>query len=185
MKLHSIKEFDPTEVARLETSMWQAYYSHRFFKLFLIVLELIKKHFHLNYFLTLKASFYLAISAMHFRLGRGRENERRIKKNLTKFYKIVNKYSLEKFDYKKTAELELKWWLIDRYPYKYETTRRDAIGEEASVLYSIEPDKLKNYAHFRASAMELYDKNEKNVDWNEVERYLAKSFDSLHKAVNA
>jgi len=185
MKERSLKEFNPVEIARLETRMWQAYYSHRFFKLFLIVLELINKHFHLNFFLTLKASFYLAVSAMHFRLGRGRENERKIQKNLTKFYKIVNQYSLEKFDYEKTAELELKWWLIDRYPHRYEENRRDAIGEEAGVLYSIERDKLKDYAHFRASAMELYDQNEKNVNWNEVERYLVQSFQSLHKAVNA
>lgn len=184
MKLHSIKDFNPVEVAKLERSMWQAYYSHKFFKLFLILIQLIHRHFKLNYFTTLLASFYLVLSVMDFRKNRGRENEKRIKKNLARFYKIVNKYSLEKFDYKKTALLELKWWLIDRYPDKYETTRREALAEGAGAIYSIEKDRLKDYAHFRASAMELYDKAEDGVDWNEVEQNLVKSFSALHKAVN-
>lgn len=184
MKERSLKQFNPIEIAKFETKMWQAYYSHRFLKLFFIFIEIIHKHFNINYFTALRASYFLAVSAVDFRINRGKENEKRIIKNLTKFYKIVNKHSLEKFNYEKFSELQLKLWLVDRYPDRYSVSRREILAEEAGFLYSIDSNKLKDYAHFRANAMELYDKAEGDVDWNEVEQNLVKSFTELQKAVN-
>jgi len=181
-----LKHFNPDKVAQLDLNMWQAYYSHNFFRLFILLLQLNHEFFGLNYLATLRAAYYSATAAIDFKLHRGRENSERIIKNLSKFLKIVSNKSLEKFDYKKAAELELAWWLIDRYPNKYETSREVALAAAMAAVYGVQTSALTDYANYRAQAMVLNDKAEAaghETDWSQVGILLKKSFNSLHQSV--
>jgi hypothetical protein len=167
----SLKQFDPNKVASIETRMWQAYYRHHFFILFTLLIKLMKESFGLNYLSCLEAAYYAASAAIDFRMNRGKENENRIRRKLTEFYRTISKRSLEGFDYKKAAELELNWWLIDRYPQKFVMTRQEAIKIAMAEIYNIEPAKLNEYADYRAQAMVLQDEAEslnKEADWDKV-----------------
>ena len=119
MSKHSIKNFNPGRVARLELEMWQAYYGHHFFKLFFLLIKLVHESFCVNYFLSIQVAYYSAIASIEFRLNKGKENNLSILSKLEKAFKLISQNSIEVFDYKKVANLELNWWLVDRYPDRY------------------------------------------------------------------
>lgn len=187
MKHNDLKDFSPQKIAKIETQMWQAYYRHNFLKLFVLLLRSIHEQFHLNYFYTLKVSYYSATAAIIFRKTRGKEKKEILLNKLINFFKNISKVVINKFDYRKTAELELEWWFVDRYPEKYKISRRDAIKKATASLYNINPEKLEKYADYRAQAMELQDeaeKEKKEANWIDVESLLLVSYISLYKSIN-
>lgn len=188
MKLNNFRDFDPEKIAKTETYLWQAYYRHNFLKLFFLLIKLVHSQFRLNYYDTLKISYYLALSVISFRINKGKENKDVILKKLLKVYKYLSNISIEKFDYQKTAELELEWWFVDRYPDKYKISRRDALKNAMASFYNIDSEKLVKYAEYRARAMELQDEAEKvnmEANWREVESLLLISYKSLYEVLNS
>jgi len=187
MKL-SIKNFNSDVVASFETKMRQAYFNYNFFSLFILLIKLAKSQFPgVSYFQSLRAAYHLAFAAALFRTEKGKENKELILKKMTSFFKVIHNNSLEDFDYKKAARLELNWWLVDRYPDRYDMTREEAMALAMSQIYNISPDKLKDYARYRAEAELINDRAEaqnNEVDWQEVESALKKSYSSLYNAVN-
>jgi hypothetical protein len=191
----SLKDFDPDYVGAIESKMWQAYYCRRFFKLFILLIKLLRAQFHLGYILSIRAAYYAAFAAALFSIQKGKEDEKRMLKKLEELYKIVADNSVESFDYKKAAELELNWWLVDRYPDRYSITREEAVVSLPAFLYTIDPVKLKEHAQYRAQAMVLDRsqamavKNKSRTartlkDWEEITVLLKKSYISLYHAVN-
>ncbi len=186
MKKRSLKDFDPDVIAVLDLKMWRAYYAHQFLKLFILLLRLNHQFFRFSHISTLRAAYHSVLATTDFRLNKGKENQERIIKRLTKFFKIVSKGSVEKFDYKKAAELELNWWLVDRYPSRYTMTREEALALAMGHVYSVEPSRLSEFAMYGAQAMVLRDEARsqgKEIDWDRMEVLLKQSFRSLHKNI--
>jgi hypothetical protein len=178
----SLKNFNPDKIAQLDLKMWKAYYAHNFFKLFILLLQLNHKFFKVSYISTLRTAYHSASAAMEFRLNKGNENIKKITEKLAKFFKIISERSLESFDYKKAAELELDWWLVDRYPNRYKHSREEALAKSMAYVFGVDSYKLKEYASYRAQAMVLRDearKQGKAINWEAVEPLLNKSFNSL------
>lgn len=164
--------------------MWQAYYRHQFIKIFFLLLRLTHEFFGLRYWLAIKASYYVASAIADFRIHKGNENLHRVRGKLEKFFKTISQNSLEKFDYKKAAELELNWWMIDRYPKNYEVTREEALANAIAKVYKVTPARLREYADYRGEAMVVQDKAEQSkqeTDWQKIEYLLRKSFNSLYE----
>jgi len=187
MKLKNLRNFNPDMVAKTETCMWQAYYRHHFLKLFILLLQLAHEQFQLSYFYALLISYPPASAAIYFRKNRGTEDKSIILKKLIKFYKNINNIAIDKFDYQKAAELELEWWLVDRYPERYQTSRRNALRDSIASIYNANPQNLTEYAEYRAQAMELQDQAEKEngeTDWDKVQSLLLISYRSLYKSIN-
>lgn len=192
----SLKNFDPEYVGAIESKMWEAYYNHEFFRLFLLLIKLLRVQFHLGHLLSVRAAYYAAFAAALFRIQKGKEDNKRMLKKLEKFYKIIADNSIENFDCKKAAELELLWWFVDRYPDNYQFTREEALASLMALLCNIDPVKLKEHARYRAQAMVLDRaqatavKNKSRMertpaDWAQIESLLIKSYDSLRQAVNS
>ncbi len=182
----SLRSFNPKRVAILETQMWQAYYHHHFLKLFFLLVKLMREFFGSNFISALHAAFFSTLAAVDFRINKGKENNERITKYLVKFFQIIQKQSIEGFDPHKAAEKELSWWLVDRYPERYEISREESLARAMSVVYSVDSSHLKEYAQHRAEAMGLQDEFERGgdqVDWEKVELLLVRSFESLRQAV--
>jgi hypothetical protein len=182
----NLKKFNPDKIAELDLNMWQAYYSHNFLKLFILLLRLNNEFFRLDYFDTLQGAYYSASAAIYFRLNKGKENSETIIEKLTKFFKIISDNNIEKFDYKKAAELEFGWWMIDRYPKLYRTSREDALACAMAIIYNTDYLKLREYADYRAQAMVLQDEAAaigQKADWDKIKFLLKKSFNSLYQNV--
>lgn len=182
-----LKKFNPTKISKVETNMWEAYYKHNFFMLFVYLLQLAHEQFQISYFYALKISYPSASAAIHFRSHRGHEDKDLLQYKLEKFYKSINNIVNNKFDYKKAAELEVDWWLVDRYPNKYQITRREALRDCMACIYNVNSEELTEYAEYRAQAMEVQDEAEAKgleADWNKINSLLLISYNSLYNKLN-
>ncbi|MFA5841201.1 MAG: hypothetical protein WC847_02970 [Candidatus Paceibacterota bacterium] len=182
----NLKKFNPDKIAEIDSKMWQAYYNHNFFKLFILLLRLNHEFFELGYLHTLQASYYSAYAAINFRLNRGKEDSKKIIKKLEKFFKIISNNNIDKFDYKKAAELEFGWWMIDRYPKLYQISREEGLARAMAAIYGMDYLKLTEYANYRAQAMVLQDEAEvtlQEANWDKIRSLLKQSYNSLYKNV--
>jgi len=182
-----IREFDPKALAAIDADMWVAYYNHRFFRLFVLLLKLNYPHFRPNPAHTLQGAYHSAMAAIVFRRTKGHEDRDTTLKHLERFYELMAAHSVQSFDYKNAAELELKWWLVDRYPERYTTSRATALAEGMAVIYNMPATKLEEYGKKRAAAMELlgtYHHDTKAfVDWDMLRKLLSEAYTGLHQAV--
>jgi hypothetical protein len=187
MQKADLKQFDYKEVGKIDAEMWRSYYNRQFLKLFWQLLKLTKNQLGLNWWITLRIAFYAGWAAADYRINRKNVNQDRVRNNLIKFYKVVSGHVIEPFDHVKAGEFELAWWDIHRSSYKNNPKLERSLAEAAAAMYNISPNKLKEYAHYRAIAMILprHVGDKKNeTDWHEVRALLVKSWRSLHSVVN-
>ena len=187
MANHDLRNFNPEVFARLDADMWVAYYNHRFFRLFVLLLKLNYVHFRPSLILTTRGAYHSAMAAIVFRKTKGSEDTKQILEHLVQFYRLMAVHNAYAFDYQKAAELELEWWLVDRYPDRYKMSRATALAKGMAVIYNVPAVSLKTYGQKRAAAMELlgdyhYD-TAANVDWSKLRKLLRESYTSLHTAV--
>lgn len=188
MKKTNLTQFDYQKMAQLDSDMWRAYYNHQFFKLFLLLVQLMKTQFRFNWFTTLRLAYYSGWAAADYRIKKhkGVKNER-VLKNLTKFYELISKNATDSFDYTKAAELELAWWDIHRRSYKNNKELEQSLADGMAAIYNVPASKLGKYAHYRAEAMILPrhegDRQPIPTDWQEITQMLVAGWGSLHTAV--
>lgn len=189
MLKHDLRQFNPDEFARLDADMWVAYYNHNFFRLFVLLLKLNYSHFRPNLLLTMRGAYHSAMAAIVFRKTKGHEDNAKILKHLTQFYKLLSNHNIQPFDYKKAAELELEWWYVDRYPKRYKISRATALADGMAAIYNVAPSKLKTYGEKRAEAMELlgdyHHDVSATVDWQKLRRLLEESYRAMYEVVGA
>jgi len=187
MAAHDLRTFNPDTFAKLDADMWVAYYNHQFLRLFRLLLKLNYTHFHPNLLLTMRAAYHSAVAAMIFRKTRGNEDKKKIIKHLTQFYLLLSRHNALTFNYQKAAQLELEWWLVDRYPDRYKISRAVALTNGMAAIYNVPASRLKVYGEKRAAAMELLGDYHQDtttpVDWQKLRKLLRESYNGLHDAV--
>jgi hypothetical protein len=109
MRKRDLRKIEPEQLAKFDVDMWFAYYNHRFFRLFILLFQMTNPYFRPNVFLTIRAAYHSALAAAIFRKTKGHENDKSTRKHLVYFYKILSDHDLHPFDYRKAADLELKW----------------------------------------------------------------------------
>lgn len=175
-------------MAQLDSDMWRAYYNHQFFKLFLLLIQLMKTQFRFNWFVTLRLAYYSGVAAAYYRIKkhRGVDNDRVLKK-LVQFYRLISKNATETFNYREAAKLELAWWDIHRRSYKNNKELEQSLADGMAAIYNIPASKLGEYAHYRAEAMILPrhegDGQPVPTDWDMVTDMLVQAWGQLHEAV--
>lgn len=189
MTKRDLRNFDPATFAKLDADMWIAYYNHHFLRLFGLLIKLNYTHFRPSLPLTLRGAYYSAMVAIVFRKTKGNEDSERILAYLVQFYKLLSGHGSHDFDWHKAAKLELKWWLVDRYPGRYKISRATALAEGMAAIYNVPASKLTVYGKNRAGAMELlgsyHHDTTARVDWEKLRQLLRRSYEGLHDAVQA
>src|SRR5882762_2690328 len=69
-----MREFDPDEVARLETAMWRAYYEKRRLQLFNQLAELLRTQYRMSPLRSNQVAYYGANAAFVFKQGQQRSD---------------------------------------------------------------------------------------------------------------
>lgn len=184
---HSLREFDAEKLAHYDTAMWRAYYGHRFFVLMYLFTRTLRAQFGFTWFRAAKAAFYSGRGAARFRKNASSQDYSSTLTDLQVFFGLIDSYTTEHFDTKLAAELELKWWLIHRYPKRHTETLNDGLAAAMGVVYSVEPKMLADYADNRAKAMHVRDvatwQTKTEPDWDEIDRLLVAAYRSLFKTV--
>jgi len=69
-----LREFDPDEVARLETAMWRSYYEKEHVQLFKQLSELLRAQFDMPLIRSNQVAYYAANAAQVFQSGKQRSD---------------------------------------------------------------------------------------------------------------
>ncbi|MDQ3012217.1 MAG: hypothetical protein M3X11_16095 [Acidobacteriota bacterium] len=186
---HSLRDFYPNEIARLETDMWRSYYAKERLKLFNQMAELLRTQYGMPLATSNAVAYQAAQAAFVFKDGRKREDYEKALPALVKFYQAIHDGADVDFDVQKAAKLELEWWIIHRQRSKYQPGDLDrALAELPAELYRVPAERLMEHARLRGEAMTIRDKKAEEggvseADWAKINELLRASWQSLWTAV--
>src|SRR5881227_1651105 len=103
-----MREFDPDEVARLETAMWRSYYDKQRLRLFNELSELLRTQYHMPLIRSNHVAYYAANAAFIFKQGKERVDYEKALPDLLKVYGEIRKLSDIPFDAERAARLDLE-----------------------------------------------------------------------------
>jgi hypothetical protein len=185
-----LREFDPNEVARLETDMWRSYYARERVKLFNQLAELLRKQYHMPFATSNTIAYQAAKAAFVFKEGKNREDYEKALPYLIKYYQAIHDGADIDFNVERAAKLELEWWIVHRQRARHELGDLDrALAELPAEIYRMPADRFMEHARLRAEAMTIRDRRAEaegvsEEDWKKIEELLRASWQSLWKAVN-
>ena len=184
-----LREFDPDEVARLETSMWRSYYEKQQLRLFKQLSELLRTQYNMPLVRSNQVAYYAADAAFVFKKGKQRSDYEKALPELIKFYQAVRKLSDIPFDADRAARLELEWWIIHRERAQHAPGDLDrALAELQAEIYKVPVERLMEHGRLRAEAMTIRDTKAEaggvtEADWARIDELLHASWRSLAVAV--
>jgi len=174
-----IRVFDPDEVARLETAMWRSYYDRRRLPLFGQLVSLLQSQFHLQPLRAVAMAGLAARAAAVFQVGSGHDDYRRALPYLERYYAGIRTVSEVPFDPRRTAALELEWWIVHREVEDHPPGDLEhALAELAAELYQVPAERLWTHAARRAEAMTIRGRASRRQvgvlddDWDRIEAVL-------------
>src|SRR5438045_2495782 len=186
-----LREFDPDEVARLETAMWRSYYEKQRVRLFNQATELLRTQYHMTPVKSNLVAYYAANAAFVFKQGKQRADYEKALPDLVKFYGAIRRMSDIPFDVDRTARLELEWWIIHRQRTQHSPGDLDkALAELQAEIYRVPVDRLTEHGRLRAEAMTIRDDKAEaggvtEEDWNRINELLRQSWRSLASALKS
>ena len=187
---HSIRQFDPTAVAKLETAMWRSYYEKKPVLLFWQLATGLRQQFHAPFWRSFKLGFQAAKAAFDFKEDKTRAEYQKALPGLTTYYESIQALTTDRFDVKKLAKLELEWWIIHRERERYSySDLANALSQTAAVQYNQSANEFVTYGQLRADAMRLRDESSRQADgtteadWQRIETVLNAAWKSLHQTV--
>src|ERR1700730_16917991 len=186
-----MREFDPDEVARLETAMWRSYYERRRLSLFNQLAELLRTQYHMPPVRSNLVAYYAADAAFVFKKGAQRSDYEQALPDLVKFYSAIRKMSDIPFDEDRAARLELEWWIIHRQRAQHAPGDLEkALADLQAEIYHVPVDRLMEHGQLRAEAMTIRDTKADSggvteADWARINELLKESWRSLARAVKA
>lgn len=184
-----LREFNPDEVARLETAMWRSYYERQRLRLFRELSELLRTQYNMPLARSNQVAYYAADAAFVFKKGKQRSDYEKALPALVKFYQSVRKMSDIPFDVDRAARLELEWWIIHRERAKHLSGELDrALADLQAEIYGIPVERLMEHGRLRAEAMTIRDTRAEaggvtEADWARIDELLHQSWRSLSVAV--
>jgi hypothetical protein len=181
-----IREFDPDEVARLETAMWRSYYDRRRLPLFGRLVALLQGQFHLQPLRAVTLAGLAARAAAVFQVGSSHADYRRALPYLERYYAGIRAVSEVPFDPRRAAELELDWWIVHREVDDHPPGDLEAaLADLAAELYQVPAERCWTHAARRAEAMTIRDRTSRRAvgvtgdDWDRIEAVLWVSWKAL------
>jgi len=186
-----MREFDPDEVARLETAMWRSYYEKQRVNLFNQLAELLRTQYHMTPLRSNQVAYYGANAAFAFKQGAQRSDYEKALPDLVKFYGAIRQTSDIQFDVDRVARLELEWWIIHRQRAQHAPGDLErALADLQAEIYRVPVNRLIEHGRLRAEAMMIRDtKAERGgvteADWARINELLKESWRSLARGVKA
>jgi len=184
-----LREFDPDEVARLETAMWRSYYDKQEVRLFNQATELLRTQYNMPLVRSNKVAYHAAKAAFVFKAGKQRSDYEKALPNLIAFYGALREMSDIPFDVDRAAHLELEWWIIHRERDRHPPGDLErALAELQAEIYHVPIEKVIEHGRLRAQAMGIRDTKAEHgrvteEDWARIGELLRGSWRSLYNAV--
>jgi hypothetical protein len=180
---HSLADFDPHAVARLETAMWRSYYARERLPLFAELSQLLRTQYHLPLWASYLGAYHGARAAALFQ--NSHNDSHNALPDLRAYYDLIRKRSAMPFDADRVAARELDWWMLHR---QRSPGLEQALAELQTAIYHQPPTDFAEHAKARAEAMLLRDSQAESgpltdSDWTRIGILLDRSWTALHTAV--
>jgi hypothetical protein len=186
------KDFDPDELARLETRMWKAYYRQQPARLFGLLIQALHAQAQVSWFRALRASLLLTRAAAGFARSSG--DYERFAADIGRAYRTLG--LPEHVDVEAVARHELRWWVVRReHGLAAGKAAGDAITDLYAALYGMPRERVSEAGRLRGLAAEVRDRGANDdpdgprgagsAYWPEVARLLRESYRSLRAALDA
>jgi len=180
------KDFDPDELARLETRMWKAYYRRQPARLFGLLVQAIHAQARVSWPRALAASLLLTRAAAGFARATGDYD--RYAADIGRAYRMLK--LPEHVDVEAVARHELRWWVVRReIGLAAGAAAGDSITDLYASLYDVPRERVAEAGRLRGLAAEIRDRGASddpdgargagNTYWPEVARLLRDSYRSL------
>jgi len=184
------KDFDPGELARLETRMWKAYYRHRPGRLFVLLVRALRAQAQVSWFQALRASLLLTRAAAGFARSTG--DYERFAPDIGRGYRTLG--LPDHVDVEAVARHELRWWVVRReLGLAAGEAAGEAITDLYAALYDVPREQVAEAGRLRGLAAEVRDrgahadpegpKAQGSAYWPEVAGLLRDSYRSLRAAL--
>lgn len=186
-----MREFDPDEVARLETAMWRSYYEKQRLQLFNQLAELLRSQYGMSQLKSNQVAYYGANAAFVFKQGQQRSDYEKALPDLMKFYGAIREMSDIPFDRDRAARLELEWWIVHRQRDQHAPgDLAKALADLQAEIYHVPVERVLEHGRLRAEAMTIRDTRAERgdvteADWARINELLKESWGALAKAVKA
>jgi hypothetical protein len=191
----SLRAFDPEKLADLEVGMWQAYYAKDKFRLFRLLVTMLREQYHYPWQKAVHAGYYLARAAATFGDATGEYD--RVLPDLEAGYTIARDWTGASFDPHAVARAELDWWTARRDPASGSGAQKNRVvtarmTELYALVYDAPAARVGEAARLRVEAADLRDRgtdavdfvrDKRGVDWKGVRWILHQSYRALHDAV--
>ena len=175
---HSLRDFDPHEVARLETRMWRSYYDHCSLRLFADLVTLLRQQYHLPFLRACAGAYHAARGAVVFERGHNRAEHLLVPPDVVRYYKAIRSTSAKDFPVQQVSEAELEWWIVHRQRDQHAAgDLAHALAVEQAELYHQPESDFAENASARADAMRLRDRGTaaggvSEADWGSHRRHV-------------
>ena len=179
----TLRQFEPDRMADLETRMWQAYYAKENFRLFALLVTMLREQYHYSWATAVKEGYYLAHAAATF--GNARDHYERVLPDLEAGFATAKAWLHADFDPAAVARAELAWWVARRVPGEDMPEHVGALmAESYALLYEAPRSDMMAPAVLRARAGKLRDQTASAPDWDTIGRLLRDSYRDLYGALN-
>jgi hypothetical protein len=179
-------DFDPDELARLETRMWKAYYRRQPARLFGLLVQAIRAQAGVSWPRALAASLLLTRAAAGFARATG--DYERFAPDIGRAYRMLK--LPEHVDVEAVARHELRWWVVRReIGLAAGAAAGESITDLYAALYDVPRDRVAEAGRLRGVAAEVRDRGASDdpegstgagdAYWPEVARLLRESYRSL------
>ncbi|HEX7634530.1 MAG TPA: hypothetical protein VF427_04515 [Noviherbaspirillum sp.] len=182
-----LRRFDPAELAKRETRMWQSYYDHRHVALLLQLAAMLRDQYHFPLLRSYLGAFHATTAAFIFKGGENRIDYEKALPALQRYFKLIRRTGNLAFDVHRTARLELEWWIVHREHARHSDTELgQACADAAASLYTIAANATYRHGLLRARAMLMLDAraasgNVEPADWTAIEALLCESYRELNR----
>lgn len=185
------KDFDPDELARLETRMWKAYYRRQPARLFMLLVQALHAQARVSWLRALRASLLLTRAAAGFARSTG--DYERFAPDIGRGYRMLR--LPDHVDVEAVARHELRWWVVRReIGLAAGQAAGNSITDLYASLYDVPAERVAEAGRLRGLAAEIRDrgaasdpdgpKGAGKAYWPEVALLLRDSYRSLRSALD-
>jgi hypothetical protein len=181
-----LTSFDPTAMARLETTMWRHYYEKRYLPLFRDLYDVARTQYGFSPLDSVQLAVAAAQAAKSFQPSTSRPEAEAALPSLESYFRILSNAASAPVEVEDAARTELAWWQARREavtPEEYGLI----IARVATLVYGVDGDDLRRSGVLRAQAMAHRDAHAANMseaDWSLIADRLELAYGLLKKALS-